>query len=754
MSYAARFARVVIMLRYGILAFWVVGAIAATVLLPSIDEAQTGALGDLAPNDADAIRAEVRSSELFGFPLLSRTLLVQRDAGGLSAAAQARIAAHAVGLNRHSLPGLERIGGALPITNVVGARPFAREYSTTGITYLLFGPDVGRHARERLARRFADRYLDRPSDAFVGITGAIPARAEQQELIRDALPLVEMFTVLIVVLAVGLHFRAVVAPLIDLAAIAVAYLISMRVMAGAGEALGISVPSEVEPVIVVLLFGVVTDYSIFFLSRFRRRLGTGCGPVEAAESATRELVGIVVFAGLTVVGCSAALVVAELGFFQAFGPGLAIAVMLGMLVAITFVPAALAVAGHTVFWPTRPGRELSPAATAEETPDEQTGRPLRSRALRSASRHPARTALVCLVGLGAAASGLARLDVGQTLMRGLPADSEPRQAYAAASQGFAPGILSPTVLIVEQPRVADDQRPALRRLERLIAHRPGIAEVVGPDEQPVERNLGAVFSSTGDAVRYLIVLDADPLGATAIHRLSALRKALPRLLGRAGLPAASFSLAGDTALSEETVRKTRHDLGRIAPAILLVAFLTLAVFLRSLVAPLYLVAASVLALAASLGLGVYVLQDLLGYGELTFYVPFTASVLLVALGSDYNVFLAGRIWQEARERPLREAVAVAGARAAKPITVAGIVLALSFALLALVPLRPFRELAFVISFGLLVDAFLVRTLLVPALIVLVGPVSGWPGRMRPPESGSGAVPPPAPPPSERTPSLR
>jgi RND superfamily putative drug exporter len=98
----------------------------------------------------------------------------------------------------------------------------------------------------------------------------------------------------------------------------------------------------------------------------------------------------------------------------------------------------------------------------------------------------------------------------------------------------------------------------------------------------------------------------------------------------------------------------------------------------------------------------------------------------VALGSDYNVFLAGRIWQEARRRPLREAVAVAGARAAAPITVAGIVLALSFALLALVPLRPFRELAFAMGVGLLIDAFIARTLLVPALITLVGPVSAWP----------------------------
>jgi len=731
MNVAARFARVVIALRYAVLGFWVLAALAATLLLPSIDEAQTGGLGDLAPNDADAIAAEIRSSELFGFPLLSRTLVVQRDPAGLSPAAQARMASRAVALNRQALAGLARIGGALPITNVVGEPPSARERSTTGITYLLFGPDVGRRARERLAERLVERSVDRPSDALVGITGAIPARAAQREMIKDALPLVEALTVVIVALAVGLHFRALVAPLINLVAIAVAYLVSMRALASVGRSIGVSVPSEVEPVIVVLLFGVITDYSIFFLSRFRRRLGTGSSPREAAETATRDLVGIVVFAGLTVVGCSATLVVAELGFFQAFGPGLAIAVLVGMLVAITFVPAALAVVGHAVFWPSRPGRELPVAATAEETPDEQTGRPVRSRALRVASARPALTALVCLVGLGAAASGLARLEVGQTLMRGLPEDSEPRQAYAAAGKGFAPGILSPTVVVVEQPLIARDERAALRRLQAMMARMPGVAEVAGPRQQPVERNLGAVFSATGNAVRYLVVFDADPLGATAIRRLRALRAALPGMLAQAGLPFASFSIAGDTALSEETVRKTANDLGRIAPATLAVAFLMLVVFLRSLVAPLYLVAASVLALAASLGLGVYVLQDLLGYDELTFYVPFTASVLLVALGSDYNVFLAGRIWQEARHRPLREAVAVAGARAATPITVAGIVLALSFALLALVPLRPFRELAFVISLGLLIDAFLVRTLLVPALITLVGPVSGWPRRLRP-----------------------
>ena len=161
---------------------------------------------------------------------------------------------------------------------------------------------------------------------------------------------------------------------------------------------------------------------------------------------------------------------------------------------------------------------------------------------------------------------------------------------------------------------------------------------------------------------------------------------------------------------------------------MLVDFLLLAVFLRALLAPLYLLAASVLALAATLGLTAYVFQDLLGHPGITYYVPFATAVLLVALGSDYNVFVAGRIWQEARERPLREAVATAAPRAARAITVAGLVLAGSFGLLGIVPLRAFAELAFAMGVGVLIDSFIVRSFLVPALVSLFGTAGSWPGR--------------------------
>jgi putative drug exporter of the RND superfamily len=171
----------------------------------------------------------------------------------------------------------------------------------------------------------------------------------------------------------------------------------------------------------------------------------------------------------------------------------------------------------------------------------------------------------------------------------------------------------------------------------------------------------------------------------------------------------------------------RNDLVRVVAAVLLVNLVLLMIFLRAVVAPILLVAASALSVAAALGISTWTFQQVFGYGELTYFVPFAAGVLLVSLGSDYNVFITGRVWQEARVRPLREALRIAPARSAAAVRTAGITLAASFGLLAIVDVRAFRELAFTMAVGILLDTFIVRPLLVPALVSLFGEVSGWPG---------------------------
>ena len=253
--------------------------------------------------------------------------------------------------------------------------------------------------------------------------------------------------------------------------------------------------------------------------------------------------------------------------------------------------------------------------------------------------------------------------------------------------------------------------------------------MLSPAALPDEVVSGALVTKSGDAARLLVILDDDPLGPTAIRDLDHLSGAMPGLLQRAGLDGARFGFAGDTAVASELVAATNSDLRRIAVAVLLVNLLLLMLFLRAVVAPVLLLGCSVLALAASLGCLTLVFQDRLGHDGVAFYVPFAASVLLLSLGSDYNIYGVGHVWTRAKHTTMRKAIAERVPETSGAITAAGITLAASFGMLALVPLRQFRELAFVMGLGVLIDALVVRGVMVPALLALLGKFSAWPRKL-------------------------
>ncbi|HEV2062157.1 MAG TPA: MMPL family transporter, partial [Solirubrobacteraceae bacterium] len=346
----SRYARWLVRLRFLVVPLWIAGAIAAWIELPSLRQADLGALGELVPEETSAIRTEQRAAREFGFPLLSRTMLVEHDPRGLSTSEQARIASRAARLTAGEARSSSGIAAAVPVLDVLEDGRFRPERATTAVTYLFFERDVDVGAHTDIAGRLAARAAQ-GVDHTVRVTGVIAAREQQANVVDDRLPLLTLATVLIVAIVVGLHFRAPLAPVLTLLSVALAYVVATRTIAVIGEAADLAVPREVEPVIVVLLFGIVTDYSVFFLSRFRQRLADGVPPRRAAESAIAELQGIVLTAGLIVAAASAALVVAQLDFFQVFGPGMALAVLVGLFASLTFFPACLALFGRAVLWP-------------------------------------------------------------------------------------------------------------------------------------------------------------------------------------------------------------------------------------------------------------------------------------------------------------------------------------------------------------------------------------------------------------------
>jgi RND superfamily putative drug exporter len=589
-------------------------------------------------------------------------------------------------------------------------------------------------------------------------------------------------TIALIVLILGLYFRAFGAPLVTLAAAFIAYLIAVRAIEWFAERAGATVPQDVEPVVVALLLGVITDYSVFFLSGYRRRLEAGEERLEGAKHTSGAVVPIVFTAGLIVAASAAALLAARLGFLRSFGPALGVTVLISLLVAITFVPALMAIAGRGVFWPGRkppapvevpsPRQDADTESSAPAEVDEPSA-PQRRRLIWLASARPvaAVIAALCLAALLAGAWGLGYARFGFPLISGLPSNNGVAQAADAAEEGFAPGVLSPTEILL-QGSGFDSKLSQLGTLQHSLEQVRGVAGVLGPELPPSVAALAAaarasgvtgqtgsgqsvppggvsaaeeaaksiIVSTDGRRARLIVIMSSDPLGPDAIDTLHRIQVAMPGLLAHAGLAGVRPAYAGDTALAEESIQQTYSDLVRVGIAAILISMLLLALFLHGLVAPLYLLASSVIALGAALGVTVFVFQDLLGFSGLTYYIPFAAAVLLVSLGSDYNIFVVGRIWDEARVRPLREAIAVAGPRAARTITVAGVVLAGSFAVLALVPLLQFREFAFVMAVGILVDTFLVRSMLVPSLISVFGRASWWPFRgPRVPEREEGSA---------------
>jgi|tagenome__1003787_1003787.scaffolds.fasta_scaffold20940985_1 putative drug exporter of the RND superfamily len=695
------------------------GCIAAAVVAGlHADPFQAGGpVLNLIPKDAPALRAGSDSLRLFRAPAGSDVIVVQRDPQGLSRDAQSRVISRAVAVSRGQDPSGARL--AIPFINVPGA-PASTGDSTTAITHLVFDGSYTPNERTHAAQDYLK--AAGPDAAPVGVTGVTPARIEQGTLILDRIGLVELLTVLVIAVIVLVVFRAPGAAVVTLATIGVAFPITLWALTEFARLSGNPLPQEVEPLVVALLLGVVTDYAVFFLSEFRDQLRSGVASRNGVRAAALAVIPIVFTGGVILSLSLLALRASSLGFFRELAPALAATVAVAMLVSILFVPALIALVGRFSVWPVRPVKDADDAAT---------GRPLGQRLAHLAAGRPlaALIGLACVGVLAVAALQSRSLNLGVDVISGLPADSRPQVAARAAEAGFAPGALAPLEVIV-QNRGSALPTAELGRLEQELRRQPGFAAAVGPSERINGTSVQPFLTSDRRAARYVLVSDVDPLSPAAVRDLAQLQARMPGLVRSAGLGDASVEYAGQTALAQSAVDAVSGDAFKIALAVLVVNLVLMALFMRALLAPLLLLAVNVLSVAATLGITVWFFQDLLGYPDITYYVPFAGAVLLISLSSDYNVLIVGKIWAEGESRPMRDAIASAAPQASRAIRAAGLSLAASFALVALIPIRSFRELAAVMSVGILVETFLVRSLLAPALLALLGRRARWPGRSR------------------------
>jgi RND superfamily putative drug exporter len=538
----------------------------------------------------------------------------------------------------------------------------------------------------------------------VYVTGGVGFNADFEEVFGDIDVKVLGVTVVLVIALLLLIYRAPLIALIPLVVVGIAYSIAQGFVYLYAKS-GATVSDNGATILVVLMFGVGTDYCLLLVSRYREELGRYQDKHEAMEHALRRAGPPILASGLTVALTMLVLLLADVGSTHSLGPVSAIGVTVAFVAGLSLLPALLTVAGRRGFWPRRAIVAFHP----DGPPEEHAGiwRRVGARVL----QRPASALAVTLVLFTAGAFGLLAYKEDYSVTGFFKKQTESADGFDVLRSSLPAGALVPTTVLVVRDggQVSDADVAAVRKTALGVR---GVASV----------DSGSARSTDGSAARLTVIFDDDPFEASALDRAELLRDRL-----HAAAPAGTRVLVGDgSAVQADFNDAAARDLQLIVPLALLVIFVILAVLLEAIVAPLLLIGSVVISFVGTLGLSILFFRFVIGDAGVDNSLPTYAFIFLVALGIDYTIFLMSRVREEARRYGTREGTLRALAATGPVITSAGIILAGTFSVLMTLPVTFIFDLGFMVAVGILLDTFVVRTIMVPAIIELVGDRAWWP----------------------------
>jgi len=548
------------------------------------------------------------------------------------------------------------------------------------------------------------------SQAFAGIDGLLLAVA-----------LVAVFIILIVV------YRSFLLPIAVLSTSLFALCVALLTVWWLAKWDIVLLSGQTQGILFILVIGAATDYSLLLVARYREELRVASDKWVAIVAAIKGSIEPILASGSTVIAGLLMLLLSDLKSNSTLGPVASIGIVFAMLSALTLLPAILFTFGRTAFWPRRVKYE--PEIVAEEN-----GMPSKGfwpNVARLVQKRPRAiwivTTLVLLVGAAAATQLQAEGVAESELVLG---ESEARDGQEALGEHFPGGSGSPVQVIVPEDNVEN--------VVSVLENYETIDEVTITTEDtpagsaPITEDGIEAFGPPGTPAPEPTVVDGNvllqgtlsepadsPEAATAVRELRAeFDDVAPEAL-----------LGGVTATDVDTIDASIDDRNLIIPIILVVILVILMVLLRSILAPVLLIATTVLSFGTAMGMSALVFNGIFEFPGADPAVPLFGFVFLVALGIDYNIFLMTRVREESLKHGTREGVLRGLTVTGGVITSAGVVLAATFAALAVIPILFLVQLAFIVAFGVLLDTFIVRSLLVPALTYDIGPKVWWPSKL-------------------------
>ena len=686
--------------RWVTVAVWVALGIAGLVGRTQINDVTAAGQSSYLPAHAESTRAVALLGRDFKGGNDVPVLVVFERKGGLSAADLETIGRLGKGLERLGLSGATPVFAPFSkqakqplgeVTRVArGVGPISRDGEAALVTLAIDSEDRGAvvDGVEKI-RAYLAAHAHPGLHSYVTGPGGVAADLEQ--VAEDAGQTLLIATLSLVLLLLLLVYRAPLLALMPLLVVGTAYLIAIGLTYLLIQSGAITVNTEGTFLLLVLIFGAGTDYSLLLIHRYREKLAGGGDPLAALRAALAESVRPIAASAATVIAAMLVLLLADLESTHWLGPVLAIGIAVMLGAGLTLLPALLAILGPRAFWP---GRE-SGAGEGRRVWAGVAG--LVRRRPRSIVAGVFAVLLVLALG-NLIQHGTIGFGEGETR------SSESSRGNQVLGEHFPPGVGSPLTAVLRVGEVG----PALRALERLDSVQ--LAVPVPP-------------SSVSDFAALAIVLRGNPYSGEAADLVKGVRERLAEVAPGAlvgGVPAENYDVE----------RTNARDTKLIVPVVLAVVGLILILVLRALAAPGCLIVTVVASFAATLGLVTFLFTQVFGSSGISFDLVLLAFIFLVALGVDYNIFLMARAREEAVAHGTREGVLIALEDTGAVITGAGLILAGTFATLTLLPLEELVQIGATVAIGVLLDTFVVRSLLIPAITYLCGERAWWPGSVR------------------------
>lgn len=706
-----KFAEFITKKRWYVIAVWIIAAILITAFSPKLADVTSNDQASFLPSSYESAQAQEIASQSFPQSEGQTAIILFKHDDGQPLSQQDQQAIQKV-VAKLNAAHIDSVSGVMASPQTLSADKkiqlaVVQLNGDSQDTKLL---DAVKELRSMLDTETKDSGLS------YAVTGNAAIMLDTQDASSKAESIVGMVTVVLILALPTIVFRSPFAGLLSLLSVSIVFTMTNSLLALTAKTFHFNVSGQLTSLLIVVLFGIGTDYILFLLFRYRERLRSGDHTRGAVSFAMTRAGEAILSAALVVATAFAAMFAASLGFFSSLAPGLIIAVLLMLIAAMTLVPALLSIIGEKIFWPSKRWQQ------------EQTGT-VAGRLGKMVAKHPLRVAVVVTIMLVTLASGLTQYKASFDLISQLPSNTESSRGFKDLAAAFPAGTSSPTYVYVKSEQKLN---PAdLTRLTTVLSQAQGVAAIMPVqlpgDSQPVTPQFVQV-SPDGKAAVISLILKDDPNSNEAIEAVSGPIRAAAHSTGLD----AQIAVGGETASFADLQAATTRDIKTIVPIAAAAIFVILALLLRSLIAPIYLLLSVGLGVLATLGATSYLFISIGGSTGLIFMLPILLYLFVVAVGTDYNILMITRLREEVHTEGNSPHVAAERAveHTSTTLISAGVILAGTFASLMLAGMSLLTEMGFSVAFGIALGAFLISLLLIPSVSALLGRWVWWPSHKK------------------------